>query len=100
MPKKPSSRLLDVDSYVPFFLTVISNKLSRGASRLYLQRFGVGVVEWRVMAMLAIYPGSTAKRVCEVMGLDKAPASRTLRTLHGRGYVQNAGVNGRAWSLS
>nr|WP_315831908.1 hypothetical protein [Bradyrhizobium prioritasuperba] len=52
------------------------------------------------MVMLAIYPGSTAKRVCEVIGLDKAPASRTLHTLHGRGLVQNTGVNGRTWSLS
>jgi DNA-binding MarR family transcriptional regulator len=100
MPKKPTFRLLDVDNYVPFFLTVISNKLSRGASRLYLQRFGVGVVEWRVMAMLAIYPGSTAKRVCEVIGLDKAPASRTLHTLHAGGLTQTADENSRAWSLS
>ena len=46
--------VLDLETYVPYFLTAISNTWSRSASRLYLERFGVGVTEWRVLSQLAI----------------------------------------------
>lgn len=78
---------LDLERYVPGLLTFLANKLSRGASTLYRRHFGVGIIEWRVMALLAIEPGITAARVCQVIGLDKAPASRALATLRARGLV-------------
>ena len=79
--------VLDLDTYIPFLISAIGNKWSRSASALYLKRFGVGVTEWRIMAMLAIEPGITAYRICQVIGLDKAATSRALRTLEDRGLV-------------
>lgn len=82
--------LLDLDRYVPFFFTAISNKLSRGASRIYRKRFGVGVIDWRVLSQLAIEPGITGNRICQVIGLDKAAVSRSLRLLERKGLVSAA----------
>jgi len=79
--------VLDLDNYIPYFITSINNTLNSGSSQLYLQRFGVGVVEWRVAAMLAIEPRIPAARICEVVALDKAATSRALTKLHRAGYV-------------
>lgn len=79
---------IDLERYVPGLLTFLANKLSRGASMLYRRHFGVGIIEWRVMALLAIEPGITAARICHVIGLDKAPASRALSALRAQGLVE------------
>lgn len=81
--------ILDITNYTPFFLSSINNALSRGASNLYRQRFGIGISEWRTVSMLAIEPDITAARICEVVNLDKAAASRALATLDELGYLDS-----------
>lgn len=81
---------LDLTRYVPYFLSAINNAVSRGASRLYLREFGIGIIEWRVLAMLAVEPGIMANRICAVISLDKAAASRSLRILEELGFVAAA----------
>ncbi|SMC76110.1 MarR family winged helix-turn-helix transcriptional regulator [Rhizobium sp. RU36D] len=79
--------ILDISNYIPFFLSSINNALSRGASAIYRERFGIGISEWRTISMLAIEPEITAARICEVVNLDKAAASRALATLDEMGYL-------------
>ncbi len=89
-PAKSSSAgglTLDLERYVPAFITFIANKLSRSATALYQKRFGVNVTEWRIMALLAIEPNIPASRICHVIGFDKGPVSRTLAFLQKRGLV-------------
>ena len=81
-------RVIDIDSYAPFFLAAVNNALSRGASQLYRREFGVGIVSWRVLSMLAIEPGVTAVRICDVIHLDKSATSRALKDLHKNGYLK------------
>ncbi len=85
---RSSPNALDLENYVPAFLTWIANKLSSSASLIYRRRFGVGIVEWRIMALLAVEPWITAGRICEVIGLDKAGVSRSLRFLTDKGYAE------------
>lgn len=84
------SQKLDLSAYVPYFLSAINNAVSRGASRLYLREFGVGIIEWRVMSMLAVEPSIMANRICAVISLDKAAASRSLKILEELGYIASA----------
>ncbi len=79
--------LLDLDRYVPALITFIGNKLSRSASTLYQRNFGVNVTEWRILSLLAIEPGIPAARICQVIGFDKGPVSRTLAVMQTRGLV-------------
>lgn len=83
---------LDLDRYVPGLLTFLSNKMSIGASVVYNQMFNINITEWRIMSLLAIEQPITAKRICEVIGLDKGTVSRSLARLDKDGMI-NIQVN-------
>lgn len=93
---------LDLDRYVPAFITFIANKLSNSATAFYQRQFGVNVTEWRIMSLLAIEPGIPASRICHVIGFDKGPVSRTLTGLEKRGQVsiRTDPNDGRTHSIS
>ncbi|MEH2565509.1 MULTISPECIES: MarR family transcriptional regulator [unclassified Bradyrhizobium] len=93
---------LDLDRYVPAFVTFIANKLSNSATTLYQRKFGVNVTEWRIMSLLAIEAGIPASRICHVIGFDKGPVSRTLALLQKRGLVaiRTDPDDGRSHSIS
>ena len=78
---------LDLDRYVPAFITFIANKLSNSATAFYQRQFGVNVTEWRIMSLLAIEPGIPASRICQVIGFNKGPVSRTLAEMQQRGLI-------------
>ena len=80
--------VVDISTYIPYFLEAVNNAWSRGASQYYLSNFGIGIVEWRVVSMLAIEPRIPASRACEEIGLDKAATSRALRRLNDLGYLE------------
>ncbi len=80
-------KVLNPSGYVSYYLTVLANKLSSGASRLYLEHYGIGIIEWRMVAMLALEPGASPVRICQFIGLDKGAVSREMRKLETKGYV-------------
>jgi DNA-binding MarR family transcriptional regulator len=93
---------LDLDRYVPAFITFIGNKLSNSATTFYQRNFSINVTEWRIMSLLAIEPGIPASRICHVIGFDKGPVSRTLALLQKRGLVaiRTDPHDGRSHSIS
>ena len=93
---------LDLDRYVPAFITFIANKLSKSATAFYQRQFGVNVTEWRIMSLLAIEPGIPASRICHVIGFDKGPVSRTLAAMEKRGLIaiRTDPNDGRTHSIS
>lgn len=111
-PPKPSRRAaaaqphgaqtLDLERYVPAFITFIANKLSNSATAFYQREFGVNVTEWRIMSLLAIEPGIAAARICQVIGFNKGPVSRTLADMQQRGLIaiRTDPNDGRSHSIS
>jgi DNA-binding MarR family transcriptional regulator len=97
-----TGQTLDLERYVPAFVTFIANKLSRSATAFYQKRFGVNVTEWRIMSLLAIEPGIPASRICHVIGFDKGPVSRTLALMQKRGLIaiSTDPRDGRSHSIS
>jgi DNA-binding MarR family transcriptional regulator len=93
---------LDLNRYVPAFVTFIANKLSNSATVFYQRNFGVNVTEWRIMSLLAIEPGIQASRICHVIGFNKGPVSRTLSAMQKRGLVtiRTAPDDGRSHAIS
>lgn len=88
-PRRPEPHpQLDLDRYVPAFLTWIANKLSRGASQHYLRSFGVGIETWRCLVLLAIEPTISASKVCRVIGMDKASVSRCFAGMEARKLIR------------
>jgi DNA-binding MarR family transcriptional regulator len=85
--KVPAHRALDLENYYPGLLTALANKWSGTASRLYSKRFGIGIMEWRVLSAAAAEPGIRPHRVCQIVGVDKGAVAKALRTLAERELV-------------
>ena len=85
---RSSPKALVFDTYAVAYLTWIANKVSNSASALYRKRFGIGVSDWRIMALLAVEPWIPAGRISEVIGFDKAVISRSVGFLQERGLVE------------
>jgi DNA-binding MarR family transcriptional regulator len=80
-------KTVDQDRFFPFFISTIANKISRGGSRVYLRLFGIGIIEWRILYVLADSTAATAQAICNKIELDKAAASRSIQVLERLGYI-------------
>jgi DNA-binding MarR family transcriptional regulator len=81
--------VIDLNRYVPFFMTTIANTWSRGASKVYLIHFGIGVLDWAMISTLAMEPLITMQRLCEFCAADKAAVSRSIAGLEQKEIVKS-----------
>ena len=72
---------LELDDFVPYRLSVLSNRISGAIARQYTERFGLTMAEWRVMAVLGGSPGLSARDLAERTGMDKVQVSRAVAAL-------------------
>ena len=66
---------------------LLANKLTSGASTVYRDTFGVGTVEWRILAHVAAERWISPQRICRLGGLDKGGVSRSMKFLLDRGLI-------------
>jgi DNA-binding MarR family transcriptional regulator len=85
MPDDPT--LLALESFLPYRLSLLANRVSRGFARLYQQKFDLKPPEWRVMAVLADNPGLSAGALASLTAMDKVAISRALSRLQRMGRV-------------
>ena len=52
--------LLVLEHFLPYRLSVLSNRISQAIADTYAARFGIGITEWRVIAVLGRNPGLSA----------------------------------------
>jgi DNA-binding MarR family transcriptional regulator len=76
------------ERYAPYYLSIINNRLSWGASQLYLKLFDLGLNEWRILSALRNEPGIQALRISEMVALNKSVVSRSTRRLEDLHLVQ------------
>ena len=79
----------DLDEYVPYLLNVTGTKLSILSAALYRKRFGIGVPEWRALAMIAWNQKSSVNAVSAATSLDTVAASRAVARLVKLGFVKS-----------
>lgn len=79
---------LDLSRHLPFRLSQVARMLSIGASRLFQKRFGLGIREWRVIAILGDVGPISAADMVGPAAFDKATVSRAISTLERRGIVK------------
>jgi len=82
-------KVMNLENYCSFYFAVIANRLSRGASALYREKYNIGIVEWRCMVMLALEDGVSAARIGEVSGMNKSLVSRAIAKLEQLKYVED-----------
>jgi len=87
---KPEARMrpLDLEHFLPYRLSVLSNRVSEAISATYRDRYGLAVTEWRVIAILGRHPGATATEVAQRSAMDKVAISRSVKRLLERGLIE------------
>ncbi|MBM3569821.1 MAG: winged helix-turn-helix transcriptional regulator [Alphaproteobacteria bacterium] len=86
---RPASQLV-LERFVPYRLSVLTNRISGALAAHYRRRFGLSIPEWRVMATLARFPGLSAAAVAERTAMDKVTVSRAIAGLKRAGRLGRA----------
>lgn len=76
-----------LEHFLPYRLSVLTNTISGGIARLYAERFGLAIAEWRVMAVLGRFGPLSANEVCRRTAMDKVRVSRAVARLVARRLV-------------
>jgi DNA-binding MarR family transcriptional regulator len=84
---------LELEHFLPYRLSVLSNRISQEIARLYAERFALNVTEWRLLAVLGRYPDLTATELVERTAMDKVAVSRAVASLVADGRL-NRKVDG------
>ena len=77
----------DRDGTASELIVLLANKLTSGASTVFRDTFGVGTVEWRILAHVAAERWISPQRICRLGGLDKGGVSRSMKLLLDRGLI-------------
>lgn len=80
--------MLALERFLPYRLAVLGFRVSRGIARVYADRFGLTIPEWRVLAVLGRYPEISANEVAERSAMDKVMVSRAVARLLGAGLLK------------
>lgn len=78
---------LDLDRFLPYRLSRLSNTVSQAIADLYVERFNLTVTEWRVLAVLGREPGLSAREVALRTAMDKVAVSRAVARLIAAGRI-------------
>lgn len=80
--RKPApAELLVLEDFLPYRLSILSNRVSRAIAARYAKTFDLTIPEWRIIAVLGRRPGLTAKEVAEATEMDKVAVSRAVSKL-------------------
>lgn len=77
----PPESPLQLDRFIPYRLSVLTNTVSMVIASAYEREFGLSIPQWRVIAVLARYPELSAIEVAERTAMDKVAVSRAVQGL-------------------
>jgi DNA-binding MarR family transcriptional regulator len=79
---------LKLEDFLPYQLNVAASLVSQALSRIYVQRYGIGVPEWRVLVTLGQFGVMTGKAVGAHSHMHKTKVSRAVTNLEQRKLLQ------------
>ena len=87
---------IDLERFVPFRLNRLAVEVSRALARVYGERFGIDVPEWRVIATLGDCGRARARDIAASTRMHKSMVSRAVARLTELGWVaRSANANDR-----
>lgn len=86
-PERPDAALT-LAAFLPYRLNVVAASVSEGLARIYSDRFGIGIPEWRVLATTAEFSSITAKAIGAHAHMSKVRVSRAAAALEARGLIR------------
>jgi DNA-binding MarR family transcriptional regulator len=82
--RPPADAPLKLEDFLPYQLNVAASLVSQALSRIYVQRYGIGVPEWRVLVTLGQFGVMTGKAVGTHSHMHKTKVSRAVTNLEQR----------------
>ena len=89
-PAVPEHAVLELERFLPYRLNVVGTLGGRALGRIYGERFGIGIPEWRVVAQLGEFGKLTSRDIGELAQMHKTKVSRAVAELEKRGLVSRA----------
>ena len=83
-PKRIADALLKLETFLPYRLNVAASLAAQAFSRIYQERHGIGIPEWRVLAILGEYGTMTGKAIGAHAHMHKTKVSRAVALLERR----------------
>ncbi|BDX07096.1 MarR family winged helix-turn-helix transcriptional regulator [Planctobacterium marinum] len=90
MAKLPESSILKLERYLPYRLSILSNKISSLVAQTYKDKFALSITEWRIMAVLGEYPGISADEISAKTQIEKSILSRAIAKLLKRNLIERS----------
>jgi DNA-binding MarR family transcriptional regulator len=78
---------LKLDDFLPYRLSIASNRVSSAIATAYQALFGLKIAEWRLIAVIAEGQGMTQQALGAATRMDKVTVSRAAIALVDRGLV-------------
>lgn len=78
---------LKLEKFLPYRLSVASNRVSGAIATAYQTLFGLRIAEWRLVAVLAEGGALSQQALCGLTRMDKVTVSRAAIALADRGLV-------------
>jgi DNA-binding MarR family transcriptional regulator len=88
VPRVGTAEELALERFLPYRLSVLTNRISGQIARLYAERFALTIPEWRVMAVLGRFGAMSANEIVERTAMDKVRVSRAVALLGGKGRLR------------
>jgi DNA-binding MarR family transcriptional regulator len=83
-----TTSLIELESFFPYRLTVLANVMASAIATAYVERYDLTIPEWRVIAVLARYPGLSAREVADKTRMDAVAVSRAVNRLIRSGRIR------------
>ena len=78
---------LKLEEFLPYRLNVVASLVSHALSRIYVDRHGIGVPEWRILVTLGQFETMTAKAIGAHSHMHKTKVSRAVSALERRKLI-------------
>jgi DNA-binding MarR family transcriptional regulator len=88
--KRIAKNRIDLERFLPYRLSVLTNLVSGAIASVYEERFGLTIPEWRVIAVLARFPGLSAAEVAANTRMDAVAVSRAVTRLLRDGRIRRS----------
>src|SRR6266705_922341 len=86
-PAQDGAAPLKLEEFLPYRLNVVASLVSQALSRIYADRYGIGVPEWRVLVTLGQFGMMTGKSIGAHSHMHKTKVSRAVALLEQRKFV-------------
>ena len=81
---------LVLEDFLPYRLSILSNRVSNAIARIYQRKFGLSIPEWRLIAVVGRFGPMSANEAAERTEMDKVRVSRAVQRMLAAGLLERA----------